>query len=141
MKLLLLLTLPILVTCTTAPARGPYVNLPVCGDIHCTTVECEGGDYQVERQCTCHWPPANDIPCWDDSGTVDRMAGCAEQADLWCTRAGFPGGGCVVWYAQRCMPSGPDATMYSDELADCLSAIVTTPTPQVEPGECRETWR
>jgi hypothetical protein len=140
MRIILLLTLPLLVTCAALSSGGPS-DLPDCAAIHCTTVDCEGGDYQIGRSCTCHWPPANDIQCWDDSGTVDRMTGCAEQADLWCTRAGFPGGGCVVWYATRCMPTGPDATMYSDELADCLAAIVTTPLPRTEPLECVETWR
>lgn len=137
----LAVALLILAACDPFTSPAHRDDLASCADIHCTTVECEAtANTQVERSCTCHWPPAYDVQCMD-SVMVDRMLGCAEQADLWCTRAGFPGAGCVVWYVQRCMPSGPDSVMYDSELAGCLAAIVTTPTPDVEPLECLETWR
>jgi len=72
---------------------------------------------------------------------IPRDEACHEQADAWCTRAGFGGApGCWVWYVHECEPSGPDGLIEAEAQEHCLNAIEQSRTPDREPAACVATW-
>lgn len=80
----------------------------------------------------------------DSDATMDHDAACHEQADSWCTAAGFETSqGCRSFYMWECEPGGPSsAPVAMDAQNACLQAIADTVTTSqtAEPTLCKETW-
>ncbi len=68
---------------------------------------------------------------------IPQDAACAEQAELWCDRAGYPTDGCRRVYANHCGFLGDVAV---EDQINCLAAIDDNRQPDREPAACVSTW-
>lgn len=79
------------------------------------------------------------VGCTSES-TIPQSEACHEQADAWCTHAGFgTAPGCTVWYVHQCYDSAPNGAVPAGDQDACLDAIGKGP-PSWNPPECVATW-
>jgi hypothetical protein len=64
---------------------------------------------------------------------------CDEQAAVWCSKGGYPQGGCTRTYVQQC---GPDASrmIADDAQLRCLADLDANPSADLVPRSCEITW-
>lgn len=81
------------------------------------------------------------VGCGDNiRPTIARDVACSEQADAWCSSAGFAGSvGCGIVYINWCGPQGHQMIEESAQV-DCLAAIDSAKDSDAVPTECRLTW-
>ena len=79
------------------------------------------------------------IGCTGES-MIPQDEACQEQADTWCTHAGFGSApGCNVWYHHQCWDHAPNGAISEHAQNACLDAIVES-APGSTPTECTATW-
>lgn len=71
---------------------------------------------------------------------VPKLEACAEQAEAWCARAGYPSSGCRTVYATSWCGATDGADVPADLQLECLEDIASSSHPGCVPSSCEDSW-